>query len=260
MSPIDNHLRDTLNEHATEVADGGDLFAAVEQRARTMHRRRVAWASGATAVVLAGGVLGGVTLFGTDQDTVKAPIGNDGNGTPTPSATPTPSESAPPGPVAERSFLQWPYREGDGVAAAELAYLDEHSLWGGAVGDAIVVIGQQADGAGNVRARAWVSTHGETYQLEGAVLKPAVTSEVSFVLPGDAYPFVLVIGAPTTGQIQYAEDAETFRDVPEMRDGWALFKRTSDGNDRIRVLDGDGDLDHPAYEGPIDTGPSEPDV
>jgi hypothetical protein len=258
MSPIDNHLRDTLSQYAGDVSDDVDRFAAVERRARALHRRRVAWASGATAVVLAGGVLGGLSLTGNDPDTVQIPPVTQGSETP----TPEPSGSEAPPAVDESQYLDWPYRHDNCCPAGELAYLDKHSLWGGVVGDALVVIGQQADEAGNVRAHAWVTENGSTYELEGAPLKPAVTNEVSFVLPGGAYPWVLVIGAPTTGQIEYAADGTTFEpvDPAEMHDGWALFKRTGDENDRIRVLDGNGDLDHPLYEGPIDTGPSEPDV
>jgi hypothetical protein len=128
-----------------------------------------------------------------------------------------------------------------------------------------VLIAQKVDDAGNVRSLAYITEQGhEPYTVDGAALKPAVTNEVSFVLPGDAYPWVLVIGAPGTEQILYETDPGTFEPV-ETVDGWALFKRTGSGprsndSDRIEVLDGNGDLDHPLYYGPIDTGPSEPDV
>lgn len=261
MSPIDNHLRESLSRHAAEAPAESDWFTTIERRAQTMRRRRMAWISGATSVVLAGGVIGGLAVAGGDRDTVKVPIGNGNSETPSPSATPSgfPGDLSNDMPPPANGYLDWPYREGPGVAAAELAYLDERSLWGGRVGDAIVVIGQKVDDAGVVRANAWISENRETYQIAGARMKPERTNEVSFVLPGEAYPWVLVIGAPTTGQIEYAADGSTYEPV-ETVEGWALFKRTGNEDDRIRVLDGDGDLDRPLYEGPIDTGPSEPDV
>jgi hypothetical protein len=261
MSPIDSHLRDALTRHAAEAPTEADWFNAVERRAHAMRRRRIAVVSSAAAVVLAGGVVGGLALTGDGQDRVVVPPLNPGN-----SSTPTPSHN--PGDLSDDQpphVLTWPYRSGDGAAALDPAGA-VHPLWGGKLPTGTtVVIGQYVDDAGDVRARAWIDEQGvDPYTVDGAVIHPATTSEVSFVLPGEAYPYVLVIGAPTTGQVEYAADGTSYEPM-ETVEGWALFQRTGPGpgstdGDRIRVLDGNGDLDHPLYEGPIDTGPSEPDV
>jgi hypothetical protein len=256
MSPIDNHLREALTRHAADAPAEADWFTAVEVRARAMHRRRIALVSGASAVVLAGAVVGGLAIASGDQDRVVVPPLD--NSSPSASPTPSPSES-----VQHRDVLGWPTRSGPGTATLDFA---DDVLWGGELPDGtFVVVSQVVDDAGNVRARASITEAGiDRYSIDGAALKPEVTNEVSFVLPGGAYPWVLVIGAPTTGQIEYAADGTSYEPVDTV-DGWALFPRTGPGpgstdGDRIRVLDGDGDLDHPLYEGPIDTGPSEPDV
>jgi hypothetical protein len=262
MSPIDNHLRDSLTQHAAEVSDDVDRFAAIERRARDMHRRRVAWVSGATAVVLAGGVVGGLALTGGDHDTLQVPV-TDGSGTPTPgpsgggsTASPVPKAS-----LDTYRFLGWPTRHGPGTSAADFA---DDVLWGGELPDGTFVVVRQATVKHEARAVALITPPtGDEYTLIGAQLAEN-TREVSFVLPGNAYPWVLVIGVPGTAQIEYETDPGEFSPV-ETVDGWALFKRTGSGPrssepDRIRLLDGDGDVDHPLYYGPIDTGPSEPDV
>jgi hypothetical protein len=260
MSPIDSHLRDALARHAAEAPTEADWFNAVERRALGMRRRRIAAVSSAAAIVLAGGVVGGLAVTGGGEDRVVVPPLNPGN-----SATPTPEPSDTAPPTSDGRYLTWPYRSGDGTEALDPAGA-VHPLWGGKLPTGTtVVIGQYVDDAGEVRARAYIDEQGvEPYTVDGAVIDPAKTVEVSFVLPGEAYPYVLVIGPPTTGQIEYAADGTTYEPM-ETVDGWALFKRTGPGpgstdGDRIRVLDGNGDLDHPLYEGPIDTGPSEPDV
>lgn len=263
MSPIDNHLRESLSRHAADVdGGGGDRFAAVEERARALHRRRLTVMSGATAVILAGGVLGGLALTGSSDDAVIVP-GDTGDATsapPSPTSPPSPSPTPYATALPESAFLDWPYRSGDGVAAVDVA-ASTRPLWDGRLPNGtLVVIGQRPDAAGNVRAHAWITEEGKpSYELDGAVIKPSSTVEVSFVLPGDEYPYVLVIGDPTIGQIRYAEDGETFNSV-DFTDAWALFPRTGGEGDAIEILGGDGDMDHPLYKGPIDTGPSEPDV
>lgn len=103
--------------------------------------------------------------------------------------------------------------------------------------------------------------------LRDEVTPPAVR-QISQVLPGDRYPLVLVLWNPsTTGQISYAEDGRTFVPVRRLRPidtqpGLALFLRTGPAigqkaPDLIELRAAGGGL---IYRGPIDVGPSTPDV
>jgi hypothetical protein len=80
---------------------------------------------------------------------------------------------------------------------------------------------------------------------------PFGTKVLMAVLPGDEVPRLLIVAAPTTGQISYAVDGATFRDLPGVDVGVAFQALEGDtSKDVVRVLDGDGDLDHPVFLGP----------
>jgi hypothetical protein len=81
------------------------------------------------------------------------------------------------------------------------------------------------------------------------------------VLAGVEAPRLLVVAAPTTGQIEYAKDGRSFvpldgvaSDIP----GVAYAPLGGDtSHDAVRVLDGNGDADHPVFLGPApDAEPS----
>ena len=255
MSPLDSHLRSTLAEHADEMSAEPLPFATVERRARRLRQRRAGAALAGVAVLSSAAVVTGVTLSGSGtghRDTLRMPPLNHASTAPA-EVSPQPTATLP---VAAGHYLDWPYRSGAGAASLDPAGT-VHPLWGGRLpNDSTVVVGQQVDDKGDVRAVAWVTpADDQPFQLQGAVLKPGTTEEVSFVLPGDEFPYVLVIGAPTTGQIVYAERDDEWAPV-ETEEGVAVFPRTGTGQDRILVEDGDGaDL----YLGHIDVGPGEPD-
>jgi hypothetical protein len=257
MSPLDEHLKATLTHRAEDVDAAGNGFASVERQARSLHRRRVAWATGATAVVIAGGVVGGLALTASSNDSLRVQPGDDGNGTLPPTSTTTPSPSPVTTATATGQWLSWPYRTGDGADA--LAPSRElHPLWAGQVDDdgTSIVIGQQANDDGTMHSRAWVFPPGgdpTAYQLDGVTINDADTHEVSFLF-GDG-PCLVVVGEPGTGQVEVSVDRTTYEPL-ETVDGVAATCRMGPPDAPsprwIRVLDGDGDLDQPIYEGPID--------
>lgn len=254
MSPLDNHLRAMLTEHADDVTGDPTSFANVQRRARQLQHRRAGIAAGGAAVLAGAGTVTGVAISHNGQhDTLLPPVGA---ATASPSPVPRTPTATATLPVAAGRYLDWPYRSGAGAASLDPAST-VHPLWGGRLpNDTTVVVGQQVDDKGDVRAVAWVTpADDQPFQLQGAVLKPGTTEEVSFVLPGDEFPYVLVIGAPTTGQIVYAERDDEWSPV-DTEEGVAVFTRTGTGQDRILVEDGDGE---DLYLGHIDVGPSEPD-
>jgi hypothetical protein len=83
---------------------------------------------------------------------------------------------------------------------------------------------------------------------------PAVLAFVLSDLPGSPSELLVVVPQPRTGEISYAGDATVaFAAVP----GWAargvaLIDRDPKArNDRLQVLDGNGDLSAPTYQGPV---------
>jgi hypothetical protein len=254
MSPLDDQVRQTLQRHADDVPAAPDLLANVERSAGRLRRRHVALGATGALAVVAVAVVGGLALTGSSTDTLRVAPGGDGNGTPTPTSTPTPS------PVATATggpWLDWPYRKGEGAEA--LAPSGEvHPLWAGQIDDdgTSIVIGQQANDDGTMHSRAWVFPPGgdpTAYQLDGVTINDADTHEVSFLF-GDR-PCLVVVGEPGTGQIDVSADRTTYEPV-ETVDGVAAICRMGPPDVPsprwIRVLDGDGNLDQPIYEGPID--------
>jgi hypothetical protein len=75
-------------------------------------------------------------------------------------------------------------------------------------------------------------------------------------VPGRANDTVWVVPAPTTGQVSYGAEASEWRELSPLPGLEPVVEierapRDARGADRLRVLDGDGDLDSPAYQGPL---------
>jgi hypothetical protein len=74
--------------------------------------------------------------------------------------------------------------------------------------------------------------------------------------PGSTVDTLVVVPQPRTGQVRYDDDAQgQFRPVGEDQDyldGVVLVDRDPRADDdRLQLLDGDGDLDAPTFEGPV---------
>ena len=75
-------------------------------------------------------------------------------------------------------------------------------------------------------------------------------------LPGTSVDLLVVVPRPMIGEISYSPDATSaFQPKASGRsdlNGIAFIDRAKDAtNDRLQALDGDGDLDHPLYRGPV---------
>jgi hypothetical protein len=103
-------------------------------------------------------------------------------------------------------------------------------------------------GSGDRWGIATTSEAGWTF-LHDAALAPGTTVLMA-ALPADEVPRLLVVAAPSIGDIAYAPDGSTFSSIPMVVPGVAF--RALDGDtskDAVRVLDGDGNMDSPVFQG-----------
>lgn len=252
MSPIDDELRTMLRTHADDMPTEHDLMAVVETRARSIHRRRVAVATTTGGLAVAAvAMAGSLALTGSAHDSLRT--------RPVPPGL-EPSATASAAPSADR-LLDWPLRENTpGVA---LSYVG-NPLWAGfSPRHDLLIVGQapQADGSVNSQISVSPANGGQGYALMYGTIAPG-TKQLSFIIGSGKTSYVVVVGAPETGQIRYAADGKNFRPEDTVQ-GVAVFPRTWTRTsplveDAIEVLDGNGDVDHPLYRGPIDPGPSTP--
>jgi hypothetical protein len=79
----------------------------------------------------------------------------------------------------------------------------------------------------------------------------AGTTALAAALPGDASSErLLVVAAPSVGGAVYAADGKTYTPMTDQEPGVFLTPiAPGDRDDRFKVLDGDGDLDRPVFEG-----------
>jgi hypothetical protein len=73
--------------------------------------------------------------------------------------------------------------------------------------------------------------------------------------PGQSTDTLIVVPRPGTGQVLYGEAAGEYRAVGEGRgvDGVVLVERAPGAaGDRLRLLDADGDLDAPFFDGAVE--------
>jgi hypothetical protein len=144
---------------------------------------------------------------------------------------------------------------------------------GGDVGDAHYRAFYEGvrDGVRLTVGQAWMTGDAKAHsvgmsQLSGqqpGFFYGAVTDDVADALalvvgnvPGRSTDLLVVVTAPTTGQVSYSPDATSaFRDAtdPASSLGGVTFidRSTTATNDRLEILDGNGDLDHPVYRGPV---------
>jgi hypothetical protein len=86
---------------------------------------------------------------------------------------------------------------------------------------------------------------------------PAGATVLAFTVPNLAgmSDLLVVVPAPGAGQVLYDTDGTgAFQPVTgqDQRDGVVLIDRSTQAtSDRLQVLDGNGDYDHPMYEGPV---------
>jgi len=261
MTPLDDELRSPLSRRAELLAPSPDPLAGIEARAGRIRRRRAALAlSGAVAAVAA--VALAVPALVPDR------------AAPTQLGSPSPSASAPPT-VAARpgNLLDWGMRGRDPVSpdtldlrtrfAREFDRTDVQSteyspLYVDQVGDVAFTMGQ-----------VWFTDQDVAYTVSYAVgpdnvpqfhLGPVTPKDpwgLAFVVDGfQTHQALVVVPGPRVGQVSYSAHATgAFRPAPQgpsYADGVVVLDRDLQASDdRLQVLDGNGDLDHPLYQGPV---------
>lgn len=281
MTPLSDELRSVLAARAATVVAAPDPHAGIEHRARGMRRRRTAaGAVGAAAsvalIALAVPVLTGGSGAAPARFATPAPA--------TPPAVPPVPSVAPVSPVTSATpflpvnVLAWPATGSAPTAAEVLDLAARYARARQRPGDAAAVryrplrsdttesgvrytVGQAwfvgsagADDVSMVRDRTstpvltvWGRTPRSPAAL-GYVLRIATTFGTDLLV---------VVSRPGIGQVSYSPDATTaLLPVAGGTTGqptWALVPRAAGAHDRLEVLDGDGNLDHPAYRGPVAT-------
>lgn len=283
MTPIDDELRTSLHRRAAALAPPADPLAGIERRAGRIRRSRVATAVTGTALAVA--VLAVAVPAGIGQLSSSPTNGGfAGGGLPTPPPpTVIPTLSAQPPPNPPTNLLDWPARGAlesaeDRALEAEVSRQWAAKHGAGSAGNKLWEAALPGGGAAGVW-QMWNWGSRTAYTVVGQRLPDGLTfivrdevtpkgvKEISSVLQGGAFPHVVVLGPPTTGQVRYAADGRHFRAVEQLQgfvggDGWAVFDRTGPAidqkaSDLVELLDGDG---RRIYRGPIDVGPSSPDV
>lgn len=288
MSPLDNELRRTLTQHASDVDATSDLWTSVEHRARVIHRRRVAVGGVSGAVVVAAVVVVGVNVTGGSNAAKLVPLDTG----PSSSASPSPSPSVSPSPVASPTIgpvavpvSQWPpagetptWVNWDGVLQSLPAQMPTDFT---PLGEPTAIGSGDTDGG---PVAVFVVKAGD-HLVAGAVLKSApgeavavhdiaTDGDVPYVgvvvhvrAPGGGVDDGVVVGGPTTGQIEFKLPGESSFHAVEGGGAdprWATVTlgqvQPGEPVAQVRVLDGDGNLDQPRYAGPIQAGLTFPDV
>lgn len=256
MSPLDDELRSLLHRRADAVPPSADPLAGIERRAGRMRRNRVLASVVATSMAVAAIALAVPSL-------VADPHRGDGDGTRFASSAP----SADPSPAAPGAFdpqRPWAYR-GDAALVAPRELSSLQAEWGARhPGSTLTplfghvyepsakpeIAFSATGGDGDRLGVATSSDAGWTFEADQPLTAGATVLMV--VLAGDEVRRLLVLAAPTTGQIAYAVDGETFRDYPGLDVGVAFIPLEGDTSHAVlRVLDGDGNLDRPVYDGPV---------
>jgi hypothetical protein len=262
MTPLDEELRSLLNSRADLLSPSPDPLAGIERRAKRMRRNRVAASVAGTALAVAA-IAVAVPSLVPDRG------GNDGVFATTPpssqaSASPASSGQLPPSALDPQN--PWDYRGNRAVIKGnELVTLQ--SEWATANPGATLtplygeIFGSSqqpqvtfvSTGGGADRWGVATSSHAGWTWLYVAPLAYG-TEALMAPLPADEVWRLLIVAAPTTGQIEYAKDGRTFApltgvaaDIP----GVAYAPLEGDtSTDAVRVLDGNGDIRNPVFVGP----------
>lgn len=285
MSPIDEELRTTLRRRAEGLPPPADPLVGIERRAGQMRRRcRAGAVAGAALAVVAVAVAVPLSSAAAHRATPTSGYA---------SAVPTMAVGIPQAPESSlgttladprelKNFIDWLPR--GSIEAHE--NLDEevgrlwaqrHDIGADQAGINLLWESPLPDGS---RAGIWQfwklgTTTGYTVigqrltngkvVIVSDVVSPKNVGEISAVLVGPHFGFVLVLGPPQTGQIRYAADGLHFAPVDRQPGyiggpGWAVFDWLGPGRygsatrptgqpDRIELLGANG---RPTYVGPID--------
>jgi hypothetical protein len=258
-APLDDELRSLLHTRADAVTPAPDPLSGIERRASRMRRNRVAASVAGSALVVAAVAIAVPTLT-ADRDGKGAVF-----------ATSPPSASAQPSSTTARAYgpneldpaHPWAYRGDANVlgngnldtlkrewatkhSGAPLAALYGHVYEPSQQAEIVFVSHVTGDERWGV---ATTSESGIVFLVDEPL--PSPSTVLMAALPGDEVPRLLVVTAPSTGDISYAKDGSTFRSLADVEQGVVFLPLEGDtSHDLLRVLDGNGDLDRPVFLGP----------
>jgi hypothetical protein len=260
MTPLDDELRSMFRDRAGMVAPAPDPLGGIERRAKRMRRNRVGASVAGAALAVAAIAVAVPSLVPDHEGAVQQPAH------PSNIAEPSPGASGSYGPNELDPASPWAYRGAMTVIAGnELVTL--RSEWAATHPGATLTplygeiygpsqqpqITFVSTGGGEDRWGVATTSEGGWVWLHDEALAPHSTTLMA-VLPADGPSRLLIVTTPMTGQIQYAKDGNTFASLPTVGDnvpGVAYTALEGDtSHDIVRVLDGDGDLDHPVFAGP----------
>ena len=292
MTPIDDELRIALHERASTVSPTTDAFVGIERRAKGIRRRRLAGAVAGSALALAAVAVAVPTISGA--------LDGDGGSTGRFAVQPTvaPSAAGSPSPASSTSpqgatLQNWPYVGMNTVAdganridmvqkmsqalaarwpGAQVTLQTLHPLYGGISSSDQLVLVAAGKVTGNpqapkVVAAAWVKPTNGSAALVGLHDISADAAQVSVFVPAPGTPrdgTAVVVSQPGTGQVMLQKPGGTWQPVNTVEGRYATFGLTMPPAGQvvpqIMVLDGDGNMDHPLYQGPIGRGLTFPDI
>jgi hypothetical protein len=265
MSPLDDELRSALTSRTGTLTLSPDFFTGVERRARRMRRNRVVASVAGSALAVAALAVGGPLVASSLTSTANGPLDQ----ATTPSEAPTPEPpSFDANPFGLDPADPWEYRGDDAVLGnGNLETFTrewgvQHAFDEGDVtftplygelfepsGAVTVVFLAEGPDLGPRWGVVQSSESGPAFLLDVPLLEG--TTALPAALPGDEVARLLVVAAPQVGEIEYAADGVEYAPMESLAAGVAITPLEGDPqSDRIRVLDGDGDLDDPVYEGP----------
>jgi hypothetical protein len=259
MSPLDDELRRAMHRRADHLAPAPDPLAGIETRARRMKRRQVSTAiAGAALAVAAIAAAVPVLTSGSGRSTVQVAAST---APPTPSATALPTEADP------INLLAWPARgsaappaDVDAVKkgfADALGGTEEQArfrlLFSTTQSGLTVTVGQ-AWLAGQIAYEVSYATGGangpELFVGGKISMQTPILTFVAAGAAGSTKDLLVLVPAPYVGQVSYSPDATTTFSPVSAPDGVGFVQRDPRAmQDRIEVLDGDGNLDKPLYRG-----------
>jgi hypothetical protein len=262
MSPLDDELRRALRERAEVLMPTADPLSGIENRARSItRRRRAVGALAGTLVVVIGLVIALPQRGGGSgkSDVVRVA---------SPSATPSAAAVAQP-----TNLLGWEPRGNAGALdpssvletvagafgsddASRAHYTPLFTYTRGSIPYTVGQAWMTGDPVAHTFGYALFPSGSEV--LFG-VVTPKDSAVIAFQignLPGEGTDLLVLVPRPGTGQVSYSPDTTTaFAPVASGRsdlDAIGLVDRSRKAsNDRVQVLDGDGNIDAPLYEGPV---------
>jgi hypothetical protein len=265
MSPIDDQLRKAMHARADHLSPAPDPLSGIEDRARRIRRRRSAGAALAGAALAVAAVAFAVPALTAGSSPGRAQVAS--SATPAPTTTPevqagdpanlltwAPRGSAPP--AADVAALKGGFAPAvqttiDRVHFRALFHTTHHGL--------TVTVGQ-AWKDGELAYDVGYTTGGangvELFIGQQTAMQTPVVALAAAGTAGSTTDLLVLVPRPGTGQVLYSPDATTaFAPVASGRsdiDAIGLVERDRKAlQDRVEILDGDGNLDKPLYKGAV---------